>query len=169
MSIYVIVVHCPLARPVRSGLIGLRPELGGCSPVVIAQFQKKPKSPYVCPGCSNHQYSNNMINRWNVSIKQSKYLLHNDSYRSKNGYIKVVEILSIEEASISVNRWRDPPSTPLLDPAETPGSNLPIHLKQQCRQVGVDLWLLLCKWEKYDMQSNKKDGYTRFWLTESSG
>jgi hypothetical protein len=30
--------------------------------LVIPRFRKmKPKSPYVCPGCSNHTYSNNMI------------------------------------------------------------------------------------------------------------
>jgi hypothetical protein len=28
----------------------------------------KPKPLYVCPGCSNHTYSNNMVNRYNISI-----------------------------------------------------------------------------------------------------
>jgi hypothetical protein len=32
-------------------------------------FEKmKPKPLYVCPGCSNHMYSNNMVNRYNISI-----------------------------------------------------------------------------------------------------
>jgi hypothetical protein len=26
------------------------------------------KPPYVCPGCSNHMYNNNMINRWHVQL-----------------------------------------------------------------------------------------------------
>jgi tetrahydromethanopterin S-methyltransferase subunit F len=31
-------------------------------------FEKiKPKHLYVCPGCSNHTYSNNMVNRYNIS------------------------------------------------------------------------------------------------------
>jgi hypothetical protein len=28
----------------------------------------KLKPLYVCPGCSNHMYSNNMANRYNISI-----------------------------------------------------------------------------------------------------
>jgi hypothetical protein len=51
--------------------------LGGL--VSYPSFEKmKPKPLYVFSGCSNHMYRNNMINRCNVSIKQSKYLLHND-------------------------------------------------------------------------------------------
>jgi hypothetical protein len=28
----------------------------------------KSKPLYMCPGCSNHTYSNNMVNRYNISI-----------------------------------------------------------------------------------------------------
>jgi hypothetical protein len=28
----------------------------------------KPKPLYVCPGCLNHTYSKNMVNRYNISI-----------------------------------------------------------------------------------------------------
>jgi hypothetical protein len=31
----------------------------------------------MCPGCSNHMYSNNMIT-YEISDKTNKYLLHND-------------------------------------------------------------------------------------------
>jgi hypothetical protein len=32
-------------------------------PLVIPRYEKaKMKAPYVCPGCSNHTYNNNMIN-----------------------------------------------------------------------------------------------------------
>jgi hypothetical protein len=31
----------------------------------------EPKPPYVCPRCSNHTYSNNIIIRWNVQWQQS--------------------------------------------------------------------------------------------------
>jgi hypothetical protein len=35
--------------------------------VVIPRSEKaEMKPPYVCPGCSNHTYSNNMINRHHV-------------------------------------------------------------------------------------------------------
>jgi hypothetical protein len=35
--------------------------------IVIPQSEKaEPKPLYVCQGCSNHMYSNNMINRSNV-------------------------------------------------------------------------------------------------------
>jgi hypothetical protein len=30
--------------------------------------KRKLKPLYVCPGCSNHTYSNNMVNRYNISI-----------------------------------------------------------------------------------------------------
>jgi hypothetical protein len=36
-------------------------------PLVIPHSEKAEiKPPYVCPGCSNLTYSNNMINRWHV-------------------------------------------------------------------------------------------------------
>jgi hypothetical protein len=32
-------------------------------------FEKMKLKPlYVCPGCSNHTYSNNIVNRYNISI-----------------------------------------------------------------------------------------------------
>jgi hypothetical protein len=47
-------------------------------PRVIPQSKKVELKPlYVCPGCSIHTYSNNMI-PMQCSIKHSKYLLHND-------------------------------------------------------------------------------------------
>jgi hypothetical protein len=67
---------------------------------------------------------------------------------SKKNYIKTAVILSVVWAFIGAGRWRGLPSAPFLDPAETPGSNLQFHLKQWCRQVWVDLWLLLSKCRK---------------------
>jgi hypothetical protein len=88
--------------------------------------------------------ANNMINRWNVSIKQS-----NISYVmtrvSKKDYIKAVAILSVVWAFTGIDWWRGSLSAPFLDPAEIAGSNLQFHLYQWCRQVWVDLWLLLSK------------------------
>jgi hypothetical protein len=46
----------------------------------------------------------------------------------KKHYIKAAVNLRVDEASIGANRWRDPPSTLLLDPAESLGLNLQIHL-----------------------------------------
>jgi hypothetical protein len=85
-----------------------------------------------------------MINRWNVSIKQSNisYIMTRGSQKD---YIKVAAILSVVWAFIGADWWRGPPSAPFLDPAETPGSSLQFHLNQWCRQVWVDLWLLLSK------------------------
>jgi hypothetical protein len=35
--------------------------------LVISHFEKaEMKPPYVCPGCSNHTYNNNMINKHHV-------------------------------------------------------------------------------------------------------
>jgi hypothetical protein len=51
--------------------------------------------------------------------------------RTEKDYIKVVENLSVKVAFTSTDRWRGMPSTPLLDPADTPYSILQIHLKQQ--------------------------------------
>jgi hypothetical protein len=87
---------------------------------------------------------NNMINRWNVLIKQSNisYIM---TRGSEKDYIKAAPILSIVWAFIGADRWRGPPSAPFLDHAETPGSNLQFHLNQLCRQIWVDLWLLLSK------------------------
>jgi hypothetical protein len=62
------------------------------------------------------------LNRVNIS-----YIM---THGSEKDYIKVVVNLSIEVASTGADRWRGPPSTPLLDPAESPGSNLQSHLNQ---------------------------------------
>jgi hypothetical protein len=36
-------------------------------PFVIPRYEKaEMKPPYVCPGCSNHMYNNNMINMCHV-------------------------------------------------------------------------------------------------------
>jgi hypothetical protein len=44
----------------------------------------KLKHLYVCPGCSNHIYNNNMVNRYNISIKlQAKILQNNPWVRKK--------------------------------------------------------------------------------------
>jgi hypothetical protein len=49
-------------------------------PLIIPWFDRlEPKPIYVCPGCSNHTYSNNMI-QIQCLIKHSKYLLHNDPW-----------------------------------------------------------------------------------------
>jgi hypothetical protein len=59
----------------------LRPTL-----VIHRSEKTEPKPLYMCPGCSNHMYSNNMIRQMQCSIKQS-----NISYimirRSKKDYI----------------------------------------------------------------------------------
>jgi hypothetical protein len=49
---------------------------------------------------------------------------------SKKDYIKTVVNLRVVVASIGIDQWRGLPSTPPLDPAETPHSNLPIHIMQ---------------------------------------
>jgi hypothetical protein len=89
----------------------------------------------------------NMINRRNISIKQSNipYIM---TCGSEKDYIKAAAILSVVWAFTGVDWWRGPPSAPFLNPVETPGSNLQFHLDQRCRQVWVDLWLLLSKWGK---------------------
>jgi hypothetical protein len=43
--------------------------------------------------------------------------------RSEKDNIIAAENLSVAVVSTCTNRWRGPPSTPLLDPAETSGSN----------------------------------------------
>jgi hypothetical protein len=43
--------------------------------IVIPHSEKEGmKPPYLCPGCSNHTYGNNMINRRNVTNKQVLFL-----------------------------------------------------------------------------------------------
>jgi hypothetical protein len=61
-------------------------------PLIIPQFEKVELKPlYVCPGCSNHTYSNNMITGCNVRLNRV-----NISYimvcLSKKDYIIVAEI-----------------------------------------------------------------------------
>jgi hypothetical protein len=49
-------------------------------PLVIPQSKKVELKPlYVCPGCSLHTYSNNMI-QMQYSIKHSNYSLHDDPW-----------------------------------------------------------------------------------------
>jgi hypothetical protein len=49
-------------------------------PLVIPRSEKVgPKPLYVCPRCSIHTYSNNMI-QMQCSIKHNNYLLHNDPW-----------------------------------------------------------------------------------------
>jgi phosphopantothenoylcysteine synthetase/decarboxylase len=38
----------------------------------------KQKPLFVCPGCSKHMYSNNMVNRYNILIKLQAKILQND-------------------------------------------------------------------------------------------
>jgi hypothetical protein len=66
---------------------------------------------------------NNMIHRWNVSIKQSNisYIM---THGSEKNYIKIAASLSVVWAFIGADRWRGLPSAPFLDPAETPSSIL---------------------------------------------
>jgi hypothetical protein len=40
-------------------------------PVIPRSKKMEPKPLYVCSGCSNHTYSNNMIKQMQCSIKQS--------------------------------------------------------------------------------------------------
>jgi hypothetical protein len=50
------------------------------TPLAIHQSEKlEPKPLYVCPGCSLHMYSNNMI-QMQCSIKHSSYSLHDDPW-----------------------------------------------------------------------------------------
>jgi hypothetical protein len=59
--------------------------------VEIAGSEKtEPKPIYMCPGCSNHTYSNNMVKRMQYSIKQSNisYII---TRRSEKDYINAAE------------------------------------------------------------------------------
>jgi hypothetical protein len=49
---------------------------------------------------------------------------------SEKDYIEAAINLSVVVVSMGADRWRGTPSTPLLDPTETPRSNLQLHLKQ---------------------------------------
>jgi hypothetical protein len=60
-------------------------------PLVTPQFEKTELKPiYVCPGCSNHTYSNNMIKQMQCSIKQSNisYIM---THRSEKDYINAAK------------------------------------------------------------------------------
>jgi hypothetical protein len=48
----------------------LKHSAGELGPIVShpSSEKMKPKPLYVCLGCSNHTYSNNMVNRYNISI-----------------------------------------------------------------------------------------------------
>jgi hypothetical protein len=63
------------------------------------------------------------------SIKQSNisYIM---THRSEKDYIKIAVNLSVVVVSTGADRCRGPPSTLLLDPGESPGSNLQFHIKQ---------------------------------------
>jgi hypothetical protein len=71
------------------------------SPLSHPGFVKtKLKHPYVCTGCSNHTYSNNMVNRYNISLN---YKLK--SYKMTLGSERILQpcsgrYLSIGAASI---------------------------------------------------------------------
>jgi hypothetical protein len=55
-------------------------------PLVIPWSEKAGLKPlYMCPGCSNHMYSNNMITDA-MFDKHNKYLLHNDLWVLKRLY-----------------------------------------------------------------------------------
>jgi hypothetical protein len=49
---------------------------------------------------------------------------------SEKDYTKAAVNLREEVASTGADQWRGLPSTPLLDPAETPSSIFQSHLKQ---------------------------------------
>jgi hypothetical protein len=51
-------------------------------PVIPPSERVEPKPLYLCLGCSNHTYNNNMI-QMQCSIKHNKYLLHNDPWALK--------------------------------------------------------------------------------------
>jgi hypothetical protein len=53
------------------------------------------------------------------------------THTSEKDYIIAMVNLSVAVASTGADRWRGPPSTRLLDPVETPQSNLQLHLKQR--------------------------------------
>jgi hypothetical protein len=63
------------------------------------------------------------------SIKQSNisYIM---THRSEKDYSKTTVNLSIVVVSTGAYQCRGPPSTLLLDPGESLGSNLQFHLKQ---------------------------------------
>jgi hypothetical protein len=51
-------------------------------------FEKMKLKPlYVCSGCSNHMYSNNMVNRYNISINY-RVKSYKMTHRSKR---KIIE------------------------------------------------------------------------------
>jgi hypothetical protein len=46
----------------------------------------KLKPLYMCLGCSNHTYSNNMVNKYNISIKLQDKNLQNGPWVQKKDY-----------------------------------------------------------------------------------
>jgi hypothetical protein len=78
----------------------------------------KPKPLYVCPGCSNHAYSNNMVNRYNISIN---YRIR--SYKMTCGFQKkdyrVAQNYKRRCGFHRHNRSRGRPSFLLLHPTGT--------------------------------------------------
>jgi hypothetical protein len=61
-------------------------------PLVIPRSEKVELKPlYVCPGCSNHMYSNNMITRCNVRLNRVN-ISYKMTRRSEKDYIIVAEM-----------------------------------------------------------------------------
>jgi hypothetical protein len=82
-------------------------------------FKKMKSKPlYMCPGCSNHTYSNNMVNRYNISINYKLNSLQNDMCVQKKDY-RAAQI-SKRRCGFHMHNWRrGGPSLQLLAPTGT--------------------------------------------------
>jgi hypothetical protein len=65
-------------------------------------FEKMKSKPlYVCPGCSNHTYTNNMINRYNISLNY-KVKSYKMTHGPKRKITDKCRILSVGAASTGI-------------------------------------------------------------------
>jgi hypothetical protein len=60
----------------------------------LGSDKMKPKPLYVCPRCSNHTYSNNMVNRYNISInyRVKSYKMTRGSKRKSTELCRILSI-----------------------------------------------------------------------------
>jgi hypothetical protein len=96
-----------------------RAGLGWCGAAVIPRSEKEGTKPlYVCPGCSNHTYSNNMITR--IHVQQYKYLfISNDPWVQRK--LHTAAATNREASFHRLDCWRGLPNNRPRDPAGIPG------------------------------------------------
>jgi hypothetical protein len=89
------------------------------SETVIPRSEKEERKPlYVCPGCSNHTYNNNLINRYNISLNLQAKILQNSMWVQNKDY-RVAQNSKRRCGFHRHNRKRDMPSFLLLHLAGT--------------------------------------------------